>query len=211
MWILPIEHTWDGVAVDDAAIAVLTAGTDAWTLTTVAPWARDPAPSFPPGPTPRLWEHEVVELFLAGPGRAYLEVEIGPFGHHLVLQLADVREPGAQGLALDLATHRSDGWWAAQARIPTAWLPQGCDRANAYRIHGPTNARRYLAHAPLPGPAPDFHQPSLFPRLARTDPHRGPVRPNAAVAASFRRSWDPSLDVDDLAAWTALAHRPILR
>lgn len=211
MLLLPIEHTWDGQPVDDTAIVAVTAMRDALVVTTVAPWVGDPAPSAPPGPTPGLWEYEVIELFLAGPGPAYLEVELGPFGHHLVLQLADVRRPSAQGLPLDVQTRRSDGWWAAQARIPLPWVPAHWDRANAYRIHGAAGARRYLAHAPLPGPAPDFHQPARFPRVAPPAPDGAHTRPNAAIAAAFRRAWDPRLAVDGLAAWTALAHQPILR
>ena len=45
-------------------------------------------------------------------------------------------------------------------------MPQGYPpspwRANAYRIHGPPDARAYLAATPLPGPQPDFHQPQRF-------------------------------------------------
>jgi len=211
MLLLPIDRTWDGQPVDDIALIALSATAEGLVLTALAPLVDDPKPEGPPGPTPKLWEHEVVELFLAGPGPAYLEVELGPYGHHLVLQLADVRVPTAQGLPLALQTRRSAGWWAAEATLPWTWVPRGWDRANAYRIHGPPEARRYLAHGALPGPAPDFHQPSRFPRLKPPPLTTESPRPNAAVAAAFRRAWTGPIDAEGLAAWTALAHAPILR
>jgi hypothetical protein len=214
MLVIPIDHTWDGEPVRDRAVLALSPTPEALIATWVAPFHADPPPNGPPGPTDRLWEREVVELFLAGPGPAYVEIEVGPHGHHLVLHLADVRRPAATLLPLDVETRRSDRVWAGRAAIPWSWLPPGADRLNAYRIHGPPEARRYLAHGPLPGPAPDFHQPARFPRYALPHPSNPPGDglPDAAVARALLGA-----DLDTatltalrarggLAAWTALGH-----
>lgn len=165
---LPIHHAWDGtpLPVDARAAVQLSLQGAELVWRTLAPWSRDPVPPGPPGPTPRLWEHEVVELFISGPGEAYLELELGPQGHHLVLQLHGVRNAVASGLPMEATTRTcSDGLWTGEARVPCSWLPAAPHRVNAYRIHGqPTRA--YAAATPLPGPQPDFHQPHRFPPAA---------------------------------------------
>ena len=52
--------------------------------------------------------------------------------------------------------------WRGEALLPYRWLPPGPHRVNAYAIHGVGEARRHLAHAPLPGEKPDFHQVESF-------------------------------------------------
>lgn len=176
---LAIAHTWDGAAIPDSAVVQLSEIPEGLLLRLWSPWRGDPSPPGPPGPTDRLWEHEVVELFLIGPGSTYLEVEIGPLGHHLVLDLVGIRRPRRTHLPLDVAVRRfgADAF-TAEALLPAAWLPPKPWRANAYRIHGPPDDRRYLAHAPLPGPAPDFHQPHRFPGVT--------VGPSASLVDDVR-------------------------
>jgi hypothetical protein len=134
------------------------------------PFHDDPPPRAAPGPTDRLWEHEVVELFLANdadPVR-YLEIEVGPGGHHLVLHLEGVRRPVVTLLPLELTVARDRDRWRAEVVVPPAWLSwlgPGPKRANVTAIHGVGAARRYLSAVALPGSAPDFHQPSAFFRL----------------------------------------------
>lgn len=183
---LLIAHTWDGHPLPAAARALVQLASDGedLLLRVLAPFEHDPRPPGPPGPTAGLWNHEVVELFVAGEGAAYVEVEIGPFGHHLVLLLADVRRPSAERLPLALTTGRyGETHWAAEARLPRAWLPPPPHRLNAYRIHGPPTDRRYLCHAPLPGPAPDFHQPARFPTATLPT---GPSDPTDDAARALR-------------------------
>ena len=117
----------------------------------------DAPPPGPPGPAERLWEHEVVELFLLGDGERYLEIELGPHGHHLVLRLEGRRRVVEQGLAIAYEARREGAAWSGRARLPAAWLPPGLARCNAYAIHGTGAARRHLAAFPVPGPEPDFH------------------------------------------------------
>lgn len=169
---LTIAHTWDGARLhpDERATVRLCDAGDHVRLSVRAPFEDDPPPPGPPGPTPGLWHHEVVECFLAGADGSYLEVELGPHGHHLVLSLSGVRQVVWQARPLDVRFVKGCHTWTAEARIPLAWLPPRPWTANAYRIHGVGAARVYHAHAPLPGAAPDFHQPAVFPPLPPLSP-----------------------------------------
>jgi hypothetical protein len=167
---LTIAHTWDGnpiTATERTRIRLSLSPTELL-VTVAAPFHADPAPLTPAGPTPGLWEHEVVEVFVAAAGSdpiAYTEIELSPWGHHLVLQLAGVRQPVASGLPLTFRSWRRGDYWLGAARLALAALPARPWRVNAFAIHGLAPERRYLAAAPLPGPVPDFHQPERFPLL----------------------------------------------
>lgn len=161
---LSIDRTWDDLPAGCHAQVDVEVTADAVVLRVDAPWHGDPAPPGPPGPTPRLWEHEVVELFLLGADARYLEVELGPHGHHLVLWLDGTRRPVHQGAPLDYRAERRGDRWQGVARIPLAWVPPGCDRLNAYAIHGRGEGRRYLAWRPTLGDQPDFHRLERFAR-----------------------------------------------
>ncbi|HEX2252156.1 MAG TPA: hypothetical protein VHQ65_02685 [Thermoanaerobaculia bacterium] len=168
--LLVVGRTWDGAIVGPAerAVVELAGAGDDLVVRVEAPFHGDPLPAGAPGATPRLWEHEVVELFVAGEGEPvpYLEVELGPGGHHLVLRLAGVRRRVEEGLALDYRAAIEGARWRGEARVPRCWLPPPPHRVNAFAIHGTAGAgRRYLAMEPLPGTAPDFHQPARFPPL----------------------------------------------
>lgn len=99
---LTIEHTWDGQPVaSDERVSLRFWFTEAEVQVFVdAPFFDDPAPDHAPGPTPGLWNHEVVEVFFLGSEERYLEVELGPHGHHLVLALQGVRQVVAEQLPL---------------------------------------------------------------------------------------------------------------
>jgi hypothetical protein len=137
-----------------------------------APFYADPPPPCAAGTTDRLWEYEVVELFVAGADERYLEVELGPYGHQLVLMLEGVRCVRQQGLPIayraviergpDLAGPGPIGRYRGFARVPGAYLPPSPARVNAYMIHGVGEGRRFCAHAPVPGLAPDFHRLDRF-------------------------------------------------
>lgn len=121
----------------------------------------DPRPEAPVGSTPKLWEHEVVELFIAGPGQRYTEIELGPYGHFLVLQLDGERNIVTQGRAIRFRTAIARDTWTGTALIPWKLLPPGPHRMNATAIHG-GGRRRHLSWQPLPGRPPDFHQLDCF-------------------------------------------------
>ncbi|MCK6523837.1 hypothetical protein L6R49_20715 [Myxococcota bacterium] len=165
---LLIAKTWDGGAArpDEIVLVTLRRAEGGLVVHVNAPLHGDPPPDAPPGPTWALWEHEVVELFVAGPGEdnavRYLEVELSPHGHHLVLTLTGRRNIVERCLPLDVTTRRLADRWIAEAWIPPALLPEGPLRVNATAIHGQGATRRYLSHVALPAAAPDFHQPQRF-------------------------------------------------
>jgi len=166
---LVIGATWDGVPVsgDEVAVVTIRAAPGGLRVEVEAPFHGDPPPTTLPGSTDRLWEHEVVELFVAGPGDRYLEVELGPHGHYLVLQLDGVRRRAGPPLELEHGAEArvEAGRWRSAVLLPSRLLPPGPHRVNAYALHGAA-PRRYLAHAPVPGPAPDFHRLERFAPMA---------------------------------------------
>ncbi|MCB9744067.1 MAG: hypothetical protein H6741_04845 [Alphaproteobacteria bacterium] len=163
---LVIGHLWDGALArpDEAVVMLLTPEAGGLRVEVIAPTHGDPPPTAPAGSTDRLWEHEVVELFVASAEsrETYLEVELGPHGHHLVLQLEGVRRPVATGLPLSYKAQVEGDFWQGEAWIPERLLPPAPWVINATAIHGQGAERRYLSWLPLPGPAPDYHQPHRF-------------------------------------------------
>lgn len=164
---LIVGHTWDGDVASAAEHVRLVLHRDATRLEVQveATFHGDPAPAAPPGSTDRLWEYEVVELFLLGEDERYLELEFGPHGHYLVLRLRGPRGREESGLAMQYAVAREGERWTARAALATGLLPAGLHAANAYAIHGVGAKRRYLAAAPVPGAGPDFHRLECFPPL----------------------------------------------
>ena len=159
-----IGGTWDGRPLlpgEQVHVALASRGADL-ELRVDAPFHDDPAPPQPKGALWRLWEHEVVELFLLGAKDHYTEIEIGPHGHYLVVHLEGERNVVNRELSLDLETRIEGSRWTATARVPRAWVPVGPHRANAYSIHGEDSNRRYLAAYPVPGEEPDFHRLHCF-------------------------------------------------
>ena len=157
---LVIGRTWDGALLPEAERTRLRLGFegDALRIDVDAPYAADPPPPGAPGPTDRLWEHEVVELFVADAGQRYTEIELSPHGHHLVLRLDGVRRPVQAGLPLDFSARLSGDRWQGTARLSRQLLPPRPARCNAYRIGG----GRHQALVAVPGAAPDFHQLDHF-------------------------------------------------
>ncbi len=164
---LTLSHLWDGQPVPTEEHIHLALGT--WEggleVRVDAPGPWDPTPPGPAGPFWGLWEHEVVEVFVAGENLEYTEIELGPFGHHLVLRLRGTRKVVQKELPLVYTVVRSAGRWRGVARVDRALLPPGPHRMNAYAIRGRGEARRFLSWQPVPGAEPDFHQISCFARV----------------------------------------------
>jgi hypothetical protein len=167
---LLIASTWDGepIAAAEQVEVRLRRLQSGLRIGVRAPLHHDPPPATPPGPTDALWEHEVVELFVAAEpaadgARPYTEIELSPWGHHLVLRLHGERQRIAERLPLRYRARRRGDRWVGSARIDGALLPAWPWRVNAFAIHGSGASRRYLAATPLPGARPDFHQPARYP------------------------------------------------
>jgi hypothetical protein len=101
---------------------------------------------------------------LLGDDDRYLEVELSPHGHHLVLMLHGVRRIVHRDLLLDYHAAIDAGRWTGHARIPLLWLPPRTTRLNAFAMHGDA-PRRYLACKSPRGERPDFHRLEAFGRF----------------------------------------------
>lgn len=77
---LRIERRWDGAPAGVAIDFTLARIGDQLQLSVEAPLSGVPPPAAAAGRLWRSWEHEVFELFIAGPGERYLELELGPHG-----------------------------------------------------------------------------------------------------------------------------------
>lgn len=161
---LTIAQTWNGEPIPDSErVSVSTRITEqSLEVTVEAPFHGDPPPVAPPGSVDRLWEHEVVELFVAADDDHYLEVELGPHGHFLVLALRGARNVTQLGLPIEYEARVDGSRWRGLATVPMKSLPAAPHRINAYAIHGVGAARRYLAWQPVPGDKPDFHRLECF-------------------------------------------------
>ena len=164
MWAWTIASTWDGVAVDAAerVRVVFERDADSCRVAVDAPFHGDAMPSPSPGPVDGLWNFEVVELFLLGDDDRYLEIELGPWGHYLVLSLEGPRHVVQSGVAIAYEVQREDRRWHGRARVPAHWIPKPIGAGNAYSIHGVGDARCYRALHPVPGAEPDFHRLDCF-------------------------------------------------
>ena len=161
---MQIKGLWNGAPVtNEHQIEVqVEPGPEVWRLTVDAPFYGDPPPRALAGATWGLWDYEVVEWFIAGPGEEYLEIELGPHGHHLALQLSGVRQVRERELPLSFHAERRGSRWRGEASFPVTWLPEGPWRVNAFGIHGVDTNRTYLAAYPTGGDAPDFHKLDSF-------------------------------------------------
>ncbi len=181
---LVIGTTWAGAPLAAAATTRLAidVAPEGLRLTLDAPFHGDPPPpedGQPRGARDGLWEFEVVELFLAGPEGAYLELEFGPHGHALALQFSSYRQRLAC-FELPSRARIEDHRWTAEATVPSERLPRGPWRGNAFAMHGlppgpssgsapGSSGRVHLAAFPAgPGRAPDFHDPNTW-RALRAD------------------------------------------
>lgn len=148
---------------DDEAVTLdLSLDANSLTIELDAPFHGDAPPASPEGSCPGLWEYEVVELFLLGTDERYVEIELGPHGHFLVLTLHGSRQIVADGHPLEYRCQRREGRWRAAAVLDARLLPAGLERYNAYAIHGSGKGRRYLAAHEVVGSMPDFHRLERF-------------------------------------------------
>lgn len=167
--VLPIARFWNGAPCPERHLhgeVDLMAGEGGLELGASLP--HQPAPRIPAAPAgtrvANLWEYDVVECFLVGAGGRYLEVELGAGGHFLVLSFSAPRVCSDSHETLRPRLDFSCDARRWQARILLEWglVPPGLAALNAFVIAGGA----HLAYRPLPGSAPDFHQPAHFPPAA---------------------------------------------
>jgi hypothetical protein len=164
---LPIERQWNG-APSGAVRAALELSVVGAAIE-LRSELRQPGPARVPDAragtrVANLWEYDVVECFLLGAGGRYLELELGAGGHFLALSFRAprIRSDEHRRLVPAVSHHRgTDGVHRTALRVPLEIVPPGLRAIGAFAIAG----GRFLAHTPVPGPAPDFHRPDLWARL----------------------------------------------
>jgi hypothetical protein len=164
-----IETQWNGAAISARhwiTLHLIDRGARLEIRVSAPYYADPPAPSTPIGPTDRLWEHEVVELFVYGSANQYTEIELSPSGHFLVLQLNGVRQIVKSMLSIEFETTIHEDRWTATAMIDKSLLPPSPLTVNATAIHGSGADRTHLSWVALPGTTPDFHQPKYVRPIA---------------------------------------------
>ncbi|XP_075055968.1 UPF0462 protein C4orf33 homolog isoform X2 [Mixophyes fleayi] len=167
-----IEHEWNSTPISHDPVTIcLKPARGGLQMDVTAPFFDDPPA--PPGaagePFHGLWDYEVVEAFFLNVEKEqYLEVELGPHGHHLVLLLSQRRNIWKACLPLSFEASTTEVTWRGSALLPWEYFPPSVDHFNAYAIHGSGSKRTYEALYPVPekevqaGQKPDFHRLELF-------------------------------------------------
>lgn len=171
MW-LPVATRWDGALPlpeygGRFRLSAAAAGLEVAASFPLRADARIPAA--PPGArVDGLWTHDVAECFIVGEEGDYLEIELGAGGHFLLLSFDGPRRQvdAHETLALDVRWQAQAGSFHSAVTVPWALVPRAPRALNAFAIFGDV----HLAHAPLPGAAPDFHQPDRYPAVTLERP-----------------------------------------
>jgi hypothetical protein len=173
---LPIERHWDGTRCPDPhRRGELSLSLTDGELAIGASFERQRPARLPAEPAgtrvANLWEYDVVECFLAGAGGRYVEVELGAAGHFLVLEFDSPRRRTSEHADLrpPVSFREDAARWHASLRLPLSLVPEDLSALNAFAIVGGS----HYAYHPVPGQAPDFHQPQSFPRAALAFRGRG--------------------------------------
>ena len=165
--LLRIGQTWSGLELppEEQVCLRLSATPAGLKIDFESPWYVDPLPAAAPGLMDGLWEHEVVEVFVASAAEpsVYTEIELGPAGHHLGLRFDGIRRRGGAPFGFSFEAQRTAGRWRGHAFVEASRLPKRPWRINAFALNGLGQRRRYLLAHRLPGETPDFHQPGDFP------------------------------------------------
>ncbi|XP_046394910.1 uncharacterized protein LOC124162420 isoform X2 [Ischnura elegans] len=171
-----IQTTWDDRPVDHEPVIITLAGkgSEGVEIKVDAPFFGVPGnPGGEPGkPFDKLWEHEVVEVFFADGDPVqpkYLEVELSPWGQHLVLLLDGAKNAIKTLLPIAYTAEINGNRWTGRAIIPLAYFPPKVTRFNAYAIHDVLgeegDPRRYEALFPVPQGkylSADYHRLDYF-------------------------------------------------
>ena len=174
-----IQTLWDGTLLreEEQILFSLSVECDKVTLEVQAPFYDDPKPLETAAGCMNfdgLWNFEVVELFIKGGHDKYLEIELGPHGHFLLLVCDGYRQCFHRGIDPIAYTARISGnrWkgvleFSPELLPPMSAVPAAIYSFNAFGIHGKPEERVYAALFP-PEKAegeylvPDFHRLELF-------------------------------------------------
>jgi len=167
---LRVDHLWNGeTCSDDRLWAELSISRvkEGLRVEVVAPMLHEQrVPDAPIGSRVEgLWEYDVVELFLVGPGHEYLELELGAGGHFLALGFSSIRRRSNDyGRFEPIVRYErtSEKIWTSSLTLSWDMIPENLRAINAFAIM----AGQFMAYAPVPGEKPDFHQPDFYPTVS---------------------------------------------
>lgn len=166
-----ILTTWDNRTIDhlDRPVVIRLERHDesAFKISVDAPFFNDPPnPNGTVGePFFTLWDYEVVEVFFLNDKNQYVEIELCPWGQHIVLLLDGQRNTIRHSLFIEFTATRNDTHWQGVALIPVHFLPPNVGKMNAYAIHGSDPKRVYESLYPVAfnsTAAADFHNLAAF-------------------------------------------------
>lgn len=164
---LPINRFWNGEPCMDTTLhgeVHIKQTNEGLVVSAALPHQKTPRiPNVPPSTrVHNLWEYDVVEYFIVDDD-SYTEIELGAGGHFLVLGFSAprVRKNEYTDFAPRVEFSKDRERWHSSITLPWSVLPAQPVRHNAFVIAGDS----FLAHAPLPGNEPDFHQPDNFPQI----------------------------------------------
>jgi len=115
-----------------------------------------------------LWNYEVVEAFFLGNDGEYIEIELGPKGHYVLLLLKGPDNLITYQMPLTNYTAQCStvsGRWLGQAYIPGEYFPCNITKFNSFAIHKSEPNRVHMALYPVPQgayEAADFHRLEAF-------------------------------------------------
>lgn len=164
MWRFEIGREWSGEALGDGFVVEVHPGG----VRVDAPFFGEDRRPEGVGVCGRLWEHEVVEVFLAEEGGRYVEIEVGPFGHWLALAFDGYRQGGeVHGVVNSMNVEiRGEGRWRGELSFEPGWWTGVLARSvvgNAFAIHTVGGRRRHCAaFLPGDGSRPDFHRRDTY-------------------------------------------------
>ena len=167
-----VDHLWNGDPCPDErvrAMLELEERSEGLSVKVEAPVLHEQKiPDAPMGTRVEgLWEYDVVELFLVGPGHQYFELELGAGGHYLALSFDSIRHRSNdhKNFSPVLRHHKTpEKTWVSELIVPWSILPENIRAMNAFVIA----VGQFLSMTPLPGDKPDFHQPDYFEKYAST-------------------------------------------
>ena len=160
-----IIKNWQGELVEPTQIVnlKLESGIECLKFEIDAPFYDHSPPPAPSGFFDGLWNYDVVEIFLVGPVGGYIELEFGPHGHYLGYELDGPRSVVGRFNLEHYQTNILGDRWLGQATLNLRKVPNQVVKWNAFAIFGEPSQRSHMCMSPLPGNAPDFHQPAHFP------------------------------------------------
>ncbi|XP_057367567.1 uncharacterized protein LOC130688592 [Daphnia carinata] len=166
-----IVTTWDNRTIDhqDRPVVIRLERHDmsAFKISVDAPFFNDPPnPNGTVGePFFTLWDYEVVEVFFLNDKNQYVEIELCPWGQHIVLLLNGQRNTIRHSLFIEFTATRNSTHWQGVAFIPVEFLPPNVTEMNAYAIHGSGANRVYESLYPVAfnsTAGADFHNLAAF-------------------------------------------------